>query len=118
MTEPDSRLPIEDKLLGYSKHMVEIRKEPVKLKRIRIPVGKQAHLNSNTYKRRKLARSQPIKIHQQKSHCSDHRPIQQHVPWMIHSLKQEQYQDGGQQIINQCNLLHSKQPFPGFYSLK
>ena len=118
MTEPDSRLPIEDKLLGYGKHMVEIRKEPVKLKRIRIPVGKQAHLNSNTYKRRKLARSQPIKIHQQKSHCSDHRPIQQHVPWMIHSLKQEQNQNGGQQIINQCYLLHSKQPLPGFHSLK
>ena len=29
-----------------------------------------------------------------------------------------QYQDGGQQIINQCNLLHSKQPLPGFHSLK
>lgn len=48
----------------------------------------------------------------------DHRPIQQHVPWMIHPLKQEQNQYGSQQIINQCNLFHSKQPFPGFYALK
>ena len=118
MTEPDGRLPVENKLFGGSKDMIQIGKETVELKSIRIPIGKQTHLNDNTYKRRELTRSEAVKIHQQESHCSNHSPIQQHVPWMIHPLKQEQNQYGSQQIINQCNLLHSKQPFPGFHTLK
>ena len=39
MTEPDSRLTIEDKLFSHSKDMIQIREEAVKLKSIRIPVG-------------------------------------------------------------------------------
>ena len=89
MTKPDSRLPIKNKLFGDSEDMIQIRKEPVELESIRIPVRKQAHLNDDAYKRRKLTGSKPVEIHQQKSHCSNHSPIQQHVPWMIHSLKQE-----------------------------
>ena len=54
MTEPDSRLPIKNKLFGDSEDMIQIRKEPVELESIRIPVRKQAHLNDDAYKRRKL----------------------------------------------------------------
>ena len=57
MTEPDSRLPIKNKLFGDSENMIQIRKEPVELESIRIPVRKQAHLNDDAYKRRKLTGS-------------------------------------------------------------
>ena len=48
MTEPDSRLPIKNKLFGDSEDMSQIRKEPVELESIRIPVS-YTHLD--VYKR-------------------------------------------------------------------
>ena len=62
--EPYRRLPVEHPLLYRSKHMVQIWKYPVKLKRIGIPIGKQGHLDSNTHKSGKLTGCQPVKIHQ------------------------------------------------------
>ena len=76
MAEPDSRLSTEDKLFDGSKDMVQVRKKAIEFKSIRIPIGKQAHLNDDTHKRRELTRGKPIKIHQQESHCSNHGSIQ------------------------------------------
>ena len=37
----------------------------------------------------KFTWSQPVEIHQQKSHCRNHCPVPQHVERMVHPLKHE-----------------------------
>lgn len=118
MAEPDSGLAVEDELFDGGKQMIEIREEAVELERIRIPVRKQAHLNGNADKSREFTRRQPVKIHQQECHGGNHRSVEQHMPGMIHPLKQEQNQDRGQQGVDECRFLYGKQPFTGFHTLK
>lgn len=49
MTEPDSGLTIKKELFGSGKDMIEVWKETIELKSIRIPIRKQTKLNANTH---------------------------------------------------------------------
>ena len=70
--EKQRRLTAEHLLLPGGEKMVEIRKQAVKLIRVRIPPRQQCHLRSDTAETRQPARPHPV--HQPQGSCYNHHP--------------------------------------------
>ena len=83
LREAHGGLTAKQPLLDGSKHMVKVRKHPVELKRVRIPVGQQRHLHHHPHECRKAARRQPGEGHQQEGGAHNEHAVGQHMPGVV-----------------------------------
>ena len=93
LTKLHRRLAMKQPLFQPGKYMIQIRKQAVKLKRIRVPVRQQRHLHRHTDKSCQPAREQLIQINQPECQDNDTQTLHQHQFRMVHPRKQNQYQD-------------------------